>query len=890
MKDIPNNEIWYTAKSRSIIKNFDVNAFNSQLLSNTYKKGIGVLQFSTDLTIIGESAFFLCEELESIILPNSLKRIEAGAFSACENLKKINIPENVQEIGECAFGLCVSLECFSGKFASTDGCCLVIDGILNQFALGCGLKEYFIPNDVYEIGWSSFSESELDKIFLHNKIIKIHHSAFCGCRKLREINIPNSVTTIDDAAFQDCMSLKNISIPKSVKSLGFQVFEGCDDILIVYEDKNQRSKNDRNLTQFIADYVPLQDKLSNGWVYLGNKDAKTIYIPEGVTLVKSNAFENCYKIEKIYVPNSVEEIEDGVFAHLDKLCCFESEFASEDERCLILKNTLVGFASDGLDKYTIPTEVTNIAPKVFCNKDKIRTIVFQEGVRLIGNSAFLGCYRLSDVQFPSTLKCIGSFAFAGCVSLKSIIVPNSVKAIGESAFADCKQLVEIVLPEELVSINENIFTGCYNLTRIKSQLTSKNGNSLIIGDTLVHYVGQQAMTEFVVPNNVKTIAKNAFLGNNNIKKIIIPESVTKIGAGAFHGCRNLLIVEFESRIPPKIESSTFYDNARRFMTKVPKGTESTYRKAFKAVGLDILVIDKANKEVFHEIIYGNSYDNEISLEKLLSIGIGCYHDGDEKGAISVFEKMIARDCKEDYPYRALAEIYKKHKDVNNEIRILSHIIKKIPNKVRCHEYKLRLGKLSNERQNNQFPSVVVIPQPRIKHGDLYEQELFKLPEFNFYKGPSTVMSMGFYERRALLKPMGEIIDYFNELLHNAEIAESQKDYITASSIYETIVAERYWSPYPYDRLIKIYSRAKLLNEEIRVLKFSIEHFTKLKEKRYKYIMQLADKYDAYDYIEHRNAKTHGRIAYFIGWHGDIQLYEPFPIINVWKERLEKKLK
>ena len=134
MKNIPYNEIWYTTRNHDVLKSFDMYVFGSQLLSNTYEKGMGVLRFNTDITVIGESAFSLCDELVTVELPDSITKIDVGAFSACENLKEFKVPDSVKEIGECAFGLCVNLEKFSGKFASIDGLCLIVNGILNQFA------------------------------------------------------------------------------------------------------------------------------------------------------------------------------------------------------------------------------------------------------------------------------------------------------------------------------------------------------------------------------------------------------------------------------------------------------------------------------------------------------------------------------------------------------------------------------------------------------------------------------------------------------------------------------------------------------------------------------------------------------------------------------------
>lgn len=891
---IPNNEIWYTTTNSKVVANFDKYAFDSNLISNAYANNRGVLTFDDDITIIGESAFALCEELESITLPDTIVKIDIGAFSACENLKEFNIPDSVKEIGECAFGLCVNLEKFSGKYISEDRLCIIIDGVLNQFALGCGLEEYTIPNDVREIGWSAFSDSELTKINLHENIIKIGHSAFCGCQNLTHINIPNSITTIDDAAFQDCVALKNIFIPKTALKLGASLFNGCDDISVVYEDNRSVTSKNKDLNQHLAEYTKQRKISPESWVYAGNKNAKIIYIPDGVSIVNSEAFKNCNEVEVIYIPDSVKEVENGAFEGLGNLCRFEGEYASDDGRCLIIKNTLIGFAGKDIYEYTLPSGITNIAPMVFSLNKHLCTIDIPFGVRTIGYQAFWGCEKLIKIELPDSINVIGDSAFGGCESLVKIIIPNSVKVIGDSAFQYCTQLEEVTLPDNLFATNSSIFSDCNNLKTINSPLMSKDGNYLIIDGVLVDYIEQEKNSTCVIPNGVTAIARSAFYGNKNITSVVIPQSVTDIGDGAFHSCSNLVSAEFESPTPPEFGYAAFYANARRFVIYVPTGAKTKYKKALKEAGIDVFIFDKSKEnadEVFDEMIYGSSYDNKISAEKLLSIGIDCYRKNDIKGAVAVFEKLIViKGCKDEYPYDILIRIYKGRKDVENEKRILSLAIENLPirsSRSKSSEYQKRLNTLSTKSQEYKLPTVAEIPQISIKHGDLYEEEIFKLPEFNFYT-QKRGFSLGWHERETLMQPIGKIIDYFDELIHKAEMATSRKDYKRAAPIYERIIAEKYWKTAPYDKLIKIYSRAMLLDEEIRVLKLSIEHFTNLKAKRYEYITRLADKYNAHDYIKKRNDVNRGRIVYYFGYRGDITLYEPYPILTEWIQRLEKK--
>lgn len=70
----------------------------------------------------------------------------------------------------------------------------------------------------------------------------------------------------------------------------------------------------------------------------------------------------------------------------------------------------------------------------------------------------------------------------------------------------------------------------------------------------------------------------------------------------------------------------------------------------------------------------------------------------------------------------------------------------------------------------------------------------------------------------------EIRKYFDELMHSGKEADSKFDYKTASNIYERLVAERYHDSFPYDRLITLYFKYKMYEDEVRVIASAIETF------------------------------------------------------------------
>lgn len=96
----------------------------------------------------------------------------------------------------------------------------------------------------------------------------------------------------------------------------------------------------------------------------------------------------------------------------------------------------------------------------------------------------VGCFRdasnLHEIVLPSKLESIESSAFSYCSDLKTIEIPKTVKSIGSGAFSYCESLKDLTLPDELESIgieycesfkefySTHPFFGCEKLEKVKT--------------------------------------------------------------------------------------------------------------------------------------------------------------------------------------------------------------------------------------------------------------------------------------------------------------------------------------------------------------------------------------------------------------------------------------
>ena len=282
---VPNNQIWYTATKKAEPRNN--NAFGATIISNEWdsETGNGIITFDGNVTTIGYEAFWGCDSLTSVNIPDSVTTIGdfafwrcdsltsvnipdgvtmigEGAFADCHSLTSVNIPDSVTTIGERAFASCSNLREFTGKFAEDNGRILVVDGVLTAFA-PAGITEYNIPESV----------------------TMIRQYAFYECRSLTSVNIPNSVTTIGDFAFQHCYSLTSVNIPDSVATIGNYAFEGCSLTSITIGNSVTTIGNDAFIGCGSLKYVYCKPTtppaLGNSNVFGYNASGRRIIVPIG---------------------------------------------------------------------------------------------------------------------------------------------------------------------------------------------------------------------------------------------------------------------------------------------------------------------------------------------------------------------------------------------------------------------------------------------------------------------------------------------------------------------------------------------------------------------------------------------------------------------------------
>lgn len=177
---------------------------------------------------ISDYAFFNCNSLTDVTLPDSVTSIGRDAFYGCSGLANIIIPNGVTVVGMRAFD----------NTAWYDG---QTDGIVYVGKVAYKYKGAISDNGsvILNAGIVSVSDyafqncTGLTGITIPDSVTHIGDGAFAGCTGLTGITIPNSVTHIGDSAFAGCTGLTGITIPNSVTYIGGGAFNGCIGLISV---------------------------------------------------------------------------------------------------------------------------------------------------------------------------------------------------------------------------------------------------------------------------------------------------------------------------------------------------------------------------------------------------------------------------------------------------------------------------------------------------------------------------------------------------------------------------------------------------------------------------------------------------------------------------------
>lgn len=304
------------------------------------KSGLTEISLPDSVGSIGKEVFKNCYNLKKINLSNKIQKLEDGVFENCKKLEQITLSQNLQSLNTKCFKGCDKLERIFVDDNNT--IFTTVDGILYSknkeylyyYPNAKKGDSYTVPNTVKTISdWAFCSTKYLKKITVSNETKDIQDYAFSGCTSVEEINMPKEIdVTIEDEFigviyieldFSNCSSLKKITLPEGCKGINYMAFEGCTAL-------------------------------------------KEIVLPESITHITASMFGGCENVEKITLGSKVTKIGKDAFYDCKNL----KELVIKSKRIKASNVDERAFYKAGANNYKklvvkVPSSKKNVYKKMF---------------------------------------------------------------------------------------------------------------------------------------------------------------------------------------------------------------------------------------------------------------------------------------------------------------------------------------------------------------------------------------------------------------------------------------------------------------------------------------------------------------------------------------------
>ena len=254
----------------------------------------------------------------------------------------------------------------------------------------------------------------------------------------------------------------------------------------------------------------------------GATQLRSLDLPTTLKKIGPYAFSYCMELERALLPEGVEEMGEGAFAHCRQLSILE-----------------------------IPGSLKRVPVQAFADCKELSFVSFREGVRSVGDEAFRFCGKVKFFGLPKSLTEIGSKAFYDSESIGHLVIENH----------------PIILLDHNVDCRSDSFPEGTTIARLPNTppFENKETPTCYKGD---HFTLQLEMTEekdgiaivdisgsaesIVIPEFIEGLPvveirrkrkyDSSISIGKELKEIALPRTLKRIGTRAFYSCSNLVSV------------------------------------------------------------------------------------------------------------------------------------------------------------------------------------------------------------------------------------------------------------------------------------------------------------------------------------------------------------
>lgn len=625
---------------------------------------------------VGVCAFADCKNLTFVRIPNRKIDFDRDAFIRCPMLVKAELRQqrterfsrNLEEAMK-TYRLDRETPYKGGEIARApyeDAVYYVANGLVNMghfsyrsagttfFSYqGRGAEETVrIPEKigditVTDIALSAFHDNVYVKqIFIPDTVTRIQSGAFSHCPNLEYIRIPNRADLIvEENAVIDCPKLRREgSMPErsdtpaptaaeAVQPAQAAVYEAppCNYLAETAETYRLDCETPYNGGEMNREaYLKSGFFVANGTVnrgtfeYRGSGTAETVRIPEkidgiAVTKIRMGAFASNPCMKRIYLPDTVQEIDKYAFRDCPNL----EYIRMPDNPQLVVKQNAISLCPKLLNAEHRAQYLEEITGRLAYFRETYR---LDSGTPYAGGEIERAPYDQAVYYVANGCANLGSFSYRGGTEetvyiprkigeilvtelsisafwknphVRRIYIPDTVTRILRHAFDDCPNLEYIRIPDNPeLAFEEEAILFCPKLRRepvsaaaeraeafrgdlreaiaeycLDDETPYRGGETVRLPeDDAVYFVSENGWFEYhdgneaavYIPQKigdvtVEAVGDGAFLRNPFVRRVYIPDTVKRIGAGAFVDCPNLEYVRIPNHSELVLEYNAFAD-------------------------------------------------------------------------------------------------------------------------------------------------------------------------------------------------------------------------------------------------------------------------------------------------------------------------------------------
>lgn len=441
-------------------------------------------------------AFYGCNSLASVVIPNSVTKIGSYAFKLCRNLASIVIPNSVTDIGEDAFTQCYSLH----SITIGNG----VPSVANVFRNGVQPKKVIWLRNTPPEGYKN----------VNGTYNYVSNDSFTGLSNTRLYPFLSSMFEKD--------GIKYVPVSPSERT--------CDVIDCAYDSTAANIYIGRTVNYKGVDFAVKSIRSHSSYDNTFIKSLKIDY--DGV--VEDSAFYDCRAIMNACI--AAKTIGASAFAN----CATVNPAKFEIMVDTIRDNAFTGCSK--MEDAVLGENLKSIGNSAFKDCSSLKGITIPDSVKSIDYHCFSGCESLAYAKIGAGVSVIPDEAFNNCKSLPEITIPYTVERIGNNVFPGCFALADVTIAdrETELKLGSNVKSPMFSSCPLKSVYIGGNityGTSA--DDGYSPFYRNTSLETVRITDKETEISENEFYGCTSLKSVSMGDGIDTIGKYAFSGCSAL---------------------------------------------------------------------------------------------------------------------------------------------------------------------------------------------------------------------------------------------------------------------------------------------------------------------------------------------------------------